>query len=77
METRSLEAYTAVMTYHRHLIGDDAELTRLIMDFEAAEMRAGEEIFQCRVTGCMWHLIRVSVILLPFHSSCSVSVHIV
>lgn len=58
MENRTQEAYTAVLQLLSHLLGDEIELTRVITDFEEAEMNSWEEVFEVRVQGCMWHMCR-------------------
>lgn len=58
MESRTQDAYVAVLQLLLNHLGPNVNCTRVVTDFEMAQMNAWEEIFRARVQGCLWHACR-------------------
>jgi len=58
MESRSQNAYVAVLELFQFHLGPNIHLTKVITDFEVGQQNAWQQVFQVRVQGCLWHACR-------------------
>lgn len=63
MERQTEEAYRAVLELVRRLLHDyDIAFELVITDFERAQQNAWRDVFDINIQGCLWHLVRVSML---------------